>query len=58
MINNRWTAGVESFPPDTGFAALVAESGYVSWVTLVIVGIGMFAGAVGSGIAASRFLDV
>jgi cell division transport system permease protein len=58
VINNRWTAGVESFPPDTGFAALVAESGYVSWVTVIIIGIGMFAGAIGSGIAASRFLDV
>lgn len=58
VINNRWTAGVESFPPNTGFSALVAEGSYVSWVTLIVIGIGMIAGAVGSGIAASRFLDV
>jgi len=58
LINNSWTSGVESFPEDTGFAALVVEGGYVSGVTLLIIAIGMVAGAVGSGIAASRFLDV
>ena len=58
LINNRWTAGVHDFPPNSGFAALVVNDGYVGWVTLIIIGIGMVAGAIGSGIAASRFLDV
>jgi cell division transport system permease protein len=58
VINNRWTAGVHDFPPNSGFAALVVNDGYVGWVTLIIIGIGMVAGAIGSGIAASRFLDV
>ncbi len=58
LINNRWTAGVGEFPPDSGFAALVVTDGFEWRVMLVIVGIGMVAGAIGSGIAASRFLDV
>ena len=58
LINNRWTAGVSDFPPNSGFAALVVNDGYVGWVMLIIVAIGMVAGAIGSGIAASRFLDV
>ena len=58
VINNRWTAGVEDFPPNSGFAALVVTDGYVYTVMLIILGIGMVAGAIGSGIAASRFLDV
>ncbi|MFV0309848.1 MAG: cell division protein FtsX [Desertimonas sp.] len=58
LINNRWTNSVQSFPDNSGFEALVAEGSYVSWVTLVVIGIGMVAGAVGSGLAASRFLDV
>ena len=58
VINNRWTAGVKDFPPNSGFAALVVTDGYVLTVMLIILGIGMLAGAIGSGIAASRFLDV
>jgi cell division transport system permease protein len=58
LINNRWTAGVGNFPPDSGFAALVITDGFEWRVMLLIVGIGMVAGAIGSGIAASRFLDV
>ncbi len=58
LINNRWTAGVGEFPPDSGFAALVVTDGFEWQVMLLIVGIGMVAGAIGSGIAASRFLDV
>jgi cell division transport system permease protein len=58
LINNRWTAGVSDFPPNSGFAALVVNDGYTGVVMLIIVGIGMLAGAIGSGIAASRFLDV
>ncbi len=58
LINDRWTAGVEGFPENSGFSALVVDGRYTFNVTLIIVGIGMVAGAVGSGIAASRFLDV
>ncbi|MGI9052436.1 MAG: cell division protein FtsX [Ilumatobacteraceae bacterium] len=58
LINNRWTAGVGEFPPDSGFAALVITDGFEWRVMLIIVAIGMAAGAIGSGIAASRFLDV
>ena len=58
VINNRWTAGVQDFPPNSGFAALVVNDGYTFTVMLIIVAIGMAAGAIGSGIAASRFLDV
>jgi cell division transport system permease protein len=58
IINNRWTAGVKDFPPNSGFAALVVNDGYTLTVMLIIVAIGMTAGAIGSGIAASRFLDV
>ena len=58
VINNRWTAGVKDFPPNSGFAALVVTDDYVFTVMLIILGIGMVAGAIGSGIAASRFLDV
>jgi cell division transport system permease protein len=58
LINNRWTAGVVDFPSDSGFAALVVDDGYLSIVMLILLGIGAAAGAIGSGIAASRFLDI
>ncbi len=58
LINNRWTAGVEDFPDDAGFSALVVGDNYTLSVAIIVVAIGMIAGAVGSGIAASRFLDV
>src|SRR6478609_9312562 len=58
VINNRWTAGVKDFPPNSGFAALVVTDAFTFRVMLIILGIGMVAGAIGSGIAASRFLDV
>ncbi len=58
VINNRWAAGVKDFPPNSGFAALVVESGFVFQSMGILLVIGMVAGAIGSGIAASRFLDV
>jgi cell division transport system permease protein len=58
IINNRWTAGVADFPPNSGFAALVVSDGFVFQSMLILLAIGMVAGAIGSGIAASRFLDV
>ncbi|MEM1332026.1 MAG: permease-like cell division protein FtsX [Actinomycetota bacterium] len=56
--NNQWTSGVEEFPQNSGFAALVVIDGYDVTVMLIMLGIGAIAGAIGSGIAASKFLDV
>jgi len=36
----------------------VVSDGFVRWVMILLLAIGALAGAVGSGIAASRFLDV
>ena len=58
LINDRWTVGVEDFPQFSGFAALVVDVGKVWQTSLWLVLLGMLAGAIGSGIAASRFLDV
>ncbi len=58
LINNRWTAGVEDFPQDSGLVAMVVDGDFQASRMLVILFIGMAAGAIGSGIAASRFLDV
>lgn len=56
--NDSWTNGVKSFPEGSGFASLVVTDGYELTVMLIMLGIGALAGAIGSGIAASRFLDV
>ncbi len=58
FINGRWTSGVKEFPQGTGFSALVVDSGYVGTVSLYLIGFGAVVGMIGSGIAASRFLDV
>ncbi len=58
LINNRWTAGVEDFPSQSGLEAMVVDGDFQATRMLVILIIGMAAGAIGSGIAASRFLDV
>ena len=58
LINNRWTAGVEEFPADSGLASMVIGSDFQATRMLVILIIGAAAGAIGAGIAASRFLDV
>jgi cell division transport system permease protein len=58
FINNRWTAGVAEFPQDSGFSAMVVTGSYLSWVMIGIILFGMLVGTIGSGIAASRFLDV
>lgn len=56
-LNSAWSGAVDDFN-DTELAALVVSDGYVSGVMLGLLLIGALAGAVGSGIAASRFLDV
>jgi len=58
IINNRWTAGVEGFPSNSGLASMVIDSDFQFSRMAIIMVIGMLAGAIGSGIAASRFLDI
>ncbi|MEY2779296.1 MAG: cell division protein FtsX [Actinomycetota bacterium] len=57
-LNSAWTGGVAGFKPGTGISSLVVPSGYLSAVMVIILLIGALAGAIGSAIAASRFLDV
>jgi cell division transport system permease protein len=58
FVNNRWTSGVKDFPEGSGLEALVVSDSFTFSRMLILLAIGMVAGAVGSGIAASRFLDV
>jgi len=58
FINWRWTEGVKDFPDSSGMTALVVVDGYQWWVALIILAFGALVGMIGSGIAASRFLDV
>jgi cell division transport system permease protein len=58
FVNNRWTAGVAAFPDDSGFEAMVVAGNQLTIVMVIILGIGAVVGMIGSGIAASRFLDV
>ena len=58
VINNRWTAGVRDFPENSGLASMVVESSFSGQVMVLLLVIGMVVGAVGAGLAASRFLDV
>ena len=58
FINWRWTQGVENFPEASGMTALVVTDGYQWTVALLILAFGALVGMVGSGIAASKFLDV
>jgi len=56
--NTQWTAGVENFPQGSGFSAMVITDGYDVVVMGTMLVIGALAGAIGAGIAASKFLDV
>jgi len=58
FINDRWTAGVAEFPVNSGMTALVVVDGYEWRVAAILVAFGALVGTVGSGTAASRFLDV
>ena len=58
FINWRWTIGVEDFPDSSGMTALVVVDGYQWTVAIYILAFGALVGMIGSGIAASRFLDV
>lgn len=57
-INSRWTAGVQEFPDSSGMTALVVVDGYQWTIAAIILAFGALVGMIGSGIAASRFLDV
>jgi len=56
--NWYWTRTVQSFPPDSGFGAFVVTGNYTQWVVFWLMILGMLVGAIGSGTAASKFLDV
>ena len=57
-LNSAWTNGVAGFKPGTGISSLVVPSSYLTSVMLILLGIGAVVVAVGSAIAATRFLDV
>jgi cell division transport system permease protein len=57
-LNQAWSSGVAGFKPGTGISALVVPDSYLYGVMGLVLAVGMVAGAVGSAIAASRFLDV
>jgi cell division transport system permease protein len=58
VLNSAWTNGVAGFKPGTGISSLIVPSSYLSGVMISILVLGAIVGAVGSAIAASRFLDV
>ena len=58
VINNRWTAGLAEFSQGSAFKSMYVSTGFATERMLWLVIIGMLAGAIGAGIAASRFLDV
>jgi cell division transport system permease protein len=58
FINWRWTQGVKDFPETSGMTALVVVDGYQWTVAVFILAFGALVGMIGSGIAASKFLDV
>jgi cell division transport system permease protein len=58
LINRDWTMGVRAFPVSSGLEGFVVTDGYPYTVWLIMIVVGAFVGAVGSGTAASKFLDV
>ena len=58
VLNSAWTNGVAGFKPGTGISSLIVPNSYLTSVMLILLAIGALVGAVGSAIAATRFLDV
>lgn len=58
VTNNSWTDAVRGFDPDSGLAAMVVTDGYPITVWVGMMLFGGLVGAVGSLLAASKFLDV
>jgi cell division transport system permease protein len=62
--NSLWTKNLNGIAHDTKSAstitllALRVNNGYLQGIMIIVVIIGMAAGAIGAGVAASRFLDV
>ncbi|MGA1362151.1 MAG: cell division protein FtsX [Ilumatobacteraceae bacterium] len=57
-LNTAWSNGVSGFKAGSGVSALVVPGGYLNGVMVSLLVIGALAGAIGSGVASSRFLDV
>jgi len=57
-LNQAWTGGVAGFKPGTGVSSLIVPDSYANGVMVALLVIGAVAGAVGSGVASSKFLDV
>jgi len=58
FFNRLWTNGVVQLQGENSFTALVVSDSFLNFVMLMVVILGMVAGAIASGVAASRFLDV
>ncbi|MCB0955171.1 MAG: FtsX-like permease family protein, partial [Ilumatobacter sp.] len=58
FMNADWTSGMEAIDSNAGIKGFVVTDGYPWWVCLWMVLLGALVGAVGSGTAASKFLDV
>lgn len=57
-LNQAWTSGVAGFKPGTGVSSLIVPDSYANGIMVTLLVIGAVAGAVGSGVASSKFLDV
>ena len=58
FLNGDWTGGVRSLPGDSGLQSFVVLGSYPWTVVTYMLSLGAIVGAVGSGTAATRFLDV
>lgn len=58
FFNRLWTNGVVKLKNDSGFYALAVSNSYLYEIMFIVLAFGMVAGAIASGVAASRFLDV
>jgi len=58
LMNNNWTAGVRAFPAASGLEGFVVTDGYPYLVWFYMLVVGALVGTIGSGTAASKFLDV
>lgn len=58
FINDQWKSGLGKFPTESQFRRMVVDNAFVFQRSGVLIVIGMVAGAIGAGFAASRFLDV
>lgn len=58
LLNADWTSGVRGFPTGSGLEAFVVTGSYPTGIVIAMIVLGMLVGAIGSGTAASKFLDV